>query len=71
MNNPFTNSGSDNDELHRTQMWRQRALFKMYLSYVNHADVRPAWHDFLDFEREMADAPLQEDSQEEPVNALG
>ena len=47
-----------NEELHRTQLWRQRALFKMYLTYVNHADQRPSWDDFLNFEQEMADAPL-------------
>lgn len=46
---------STDDELSR---WRQRALFKMYLTYVNHADIRPSWDDFLNFEREMAEAPL-------------
>ena len=43
------------DELAR---YRQRALFKMYLTYVTHADIRPSWDDFLNFEQEMAEAPL-------------
>ena len=55
-----------NDEVHRTQLWKQRALFKMYLVYISHADIRPSWDDFLNFENEMAEAPLETDT-----NALG
>lgn len=36
------------------EKWSQRVLFKMYLTYVTSSDIRPSWHDFLNFEEEMS-----------------
>ena len=35
------------------EKWSQRVIFKMYLTYVTSADIRPSWIDFLSFEEEM------------------